>query len=35
MRFYLEDTDGVLKELGASREGLSTSEAQARLEKKR
>ncbi len=33
MRFYLEDTDGVLKELGASREGLSTSEAQARLEK--
>ncbi len=33
MRYYCEDKDIVLKELGASADGLSSQEAQARLEK--
>ena len=33
MRFYCESGDTVLKEVGSSRNGLSTAEASARLEK--
>ena len=32
MRFYCESGDAVLKEVGSSRNGLSTAEASARLE---